>query len=82
MHTALRRLLTASALALGVAGTSLAQTAEPVAPPTTSAYVTVDLQAGFALDPFLVSVNGGEQPCHFVAGQVLDRPFCLSLIHI
>lgn len=52
-------ILFALTLVIAIAGTSLAQTAEPVAPPTTSAYVTVDLQAGFALDPFLVSVNGG-----------------------
>ncbi|MBP8294269.1 MAG: hypothetical protein KAX65_15945 [Caldilineaceae bacterium] len=55
-------------LVIAVTGTSLAQTAEPAVEPTSSAYVTVDLQAGFALDPFLVSVNGGGD----VAASTLD----------
>lgn len=52
-------ILFALTLVVAVAGTSLAQTEEPAVTPPTSAYVTVDLQAGFPLDPFLVSVNGG-----------------------
>lgn len=52
-------ILFAAALTFAIAGTGLAQTTEPAPAPATSAYVTVDLQAGFTLDPFLVSVNGG-----------------------
>ena len=62
--------LFALALVVVLSTSSLAQTSEP-APATaaaTSAYVTVDLQAGFALDPFLVSVNGGGE----IAASTLD----------
>ena len=65
--------LFALALVLALATSSLAQTTDPapteVAAPSTSAYVTVDLQAGFALDPFLVSVNGGGD----IAASTLDE---------
>ena len=68
-------LLFALALVVALTGTSLAQTAEPAAEPTTSAYVTVDLQAGFALDPFLVSVNAGGD----VASSTLDAT-CVGFV--
>lgn len=53
--------LSGAALIALLAGTALAQEAgEPVLDtPEPSAFLTLDLQAGFALDPFFVSVNGG-----------------------
>ena len=54
--------LSGAALLALLAGTALAQEAadDPVLDtPEPSAFLTLDLQAGFALDPFFVSVNGG-----------------------
>jgi hypothetical protein len=58
---------------------ALAQTDDPTPMPTTvepSAYVTLDLQAGFPLDPFLVSLNGGGE----VDAATLDEA-CLGYIN-
>ncbi len=68
-------------------GAALAQTdqtgAEPApgaAPgtenPEPSAYLTLDMQAGFALDPFLVSLNGGGE----LDASTLD-PACVGYIN-
>lgn len=56
--------LTALAAFVMTAGTSLAQDATPTplaaaTPPSPRAYIMLDLAAGFPLDPFFVSVNGG-----------------------
>lgn len=58
--------LTALAAFVVTAGISLAQDATPTPeaattppPPPPPAYITLDLAAGFPLDPFFVSVNGG-----------------------
>lgn len=71
--------LFALTLLLATAGVTLAQTEEPAAAPVeapaSSAYVTVDLQAGFALDPFLVSVHGGGE----VAASTLDEA-CVGFV--
>lgn len=68
-------------------GAALAQTDQPDAGPTPgaapgienpepSAYLTLDMQAGFALDPFLVSLNGGGE----VDAATLD-PACVGYIN-
>ncbi len=59
------------------AGTALAQSdAGDAANPEPSAYITLDLQAGFVLDPFLVSVNGGGE----VDASTLDEN-CVGFIN-
>lgn len=60
-------LLASLALLVVLAGAVSAQTDTPAAdaagevPAEPSAYVSVDFQQGFVLDPFLVSVNGGGE---------------------
>lgn len=60
-------LLAALALLVWFGGAVAAQTDEPATdaaeetPAEPSAYVSVDFQQGFVLDPFLVSVNGGGE---------------------
>lgn len=55
----------AALLGVLVSAAALAQADTPPAPgtenPEPSAYLTLDMQAGFALDPFLVSLNGGGE---------------------
>ena len=59
------------------AGTALAQSdAGDAANPEPSAYITLDLKAGFVLDPFLVSVNGGGE----VDASTLDEG-CVGFIN-
>ena len=59
------------------AGTALAQSdAGAAANPEPSAYITLDLKAGFVLDPFLVSVNGGGE----VDASTLDEA-CVGFIN-
>jgi hypothetical protein len=72
----------AALLGLLIWGAAMAQT-DAATPPAEelepSAYLTLDMQAGFALDPFLVSLNGGgeldastlDPTC---AGYINDRP--------
>ncbi len=59
---------------------ALAQTDAPAPAPTPelepSAYLTLDMQAGFALDPFLVSLNGGGE----VDAATLD-PACVGYVN-
>ncbi len=60
-------LLAALAMLVWFGGAVAAQSAEPAAGAPTepaaepSAYISVDFQQGFVLDPFLVSVNGGGE---------------------
>lgn len=67
-------------LALLLSGTALAQTDTPAVTPAEnpepSAYLTLDIQAGFVLDPFLVSLNGGGE----VDASTLD-PDCVGFIN-
>jgi hypothetical protein len=61
-------------------GAAMAQT-DGAPPPSVgnsepSAYLTLDMQAGFALDPFLVSLNGGGE----VDASTLD-PACVGYIN-
>ena len=51
-------------------------TAPGAGDPEPSAYLTLDMQAGFALDPFLVSLNGGGE----VDASTLD-PACIGYIN-
>ena len=79
-----RPVLLATALSglLGVLlwAAALAQTDTSPAPgtenPEPSAYLTLDMQAGFALDPFLVSLNGGGE----LDASTLD-PACVGYIN-
>jgi len=70
----------AALLAVLLSGTALAQTdtaaATPADNPEPSAYLTLDMQAGFVLDPFLVSLNGGGE----VDASTLD-PACVGFIN-
>lgn len=71
---------TGTLLAALLWGAAVAQTT-PAPPPTAgspepSAYLTLDMQAGFALDPFLVSLNGGGE----VDASTLD-PACVGYIN-
>lgn len=75
-------LAVALALLLGFqfGGAALAQTGTATPPAgeelEPSAYLTLDLQAGFVLDPFLVSLNGGGE----VAASTLDET-CVGYIN-
>lgn len=51
--------LTAALLTAALNGVALAQESPAPEPAGPSAYITLDLEAGFPLDPFIVSVNGG-----------------------
>ena len=70
----------AALLAVLLSGTALAQTdpaaATPADNPEPSAYLTLDMKAGFVLDPFLVSLNGGGE----VDASTLD-PACVGFIN-
>jgi hypothetical protein len=61
-------------------GAAVAQTDTATPPdadnPEPSAYLTLDMQAGFALDPFLVSLNGGGE----LDASTLD-PACVGYIN-
>ncbi len=71
--------VTALVMSVLVVGVALAQTDDAVDNPEPSAYITLNTSAGFALDPFLVSVNGGgevdastlDEAC---VGWVNDKP--------
>jgi hypothetical protein len=67
-------------LSILLGGAALAQTDTPPTPdadnPEPSAYLTLDMQAGFALDPFLVSLNGGGE----LDASTLD-PACVGYIN-
>lgn len=70
----------AAAALLGILlwGAAMAQTdqAADADNPEPSAYLTLDMQAGFALDPFLVSLNGGGE----LDASTLD-PACVGYIN-
>jgi hypothetical protein len=70
----------AALLAVLLSGRALAQTDTPAASPAEnpepSAYLTLDMKAGFVLDPFLVSLNGGGE----VDASTLD-PACVGFIN-
>jgi hypothetical protein len=63
-------------LALLLSGTVLAQSEADAEHPEPSAYLTLNLKAGFVLDPFLVSLNGGGG----VDASTLD-PACVGWIN-
>lgn len=81
----------AALLTVALYGAVWAQAQSPAQPatqpePEPSAYLTLDMAAGFALDPFLVSLNGGgevaasslDDQC---AGYVNDKPVLTARWH-